>query len=148
MSNQVPSSTSGRNVAQIELRIGACSTSTQTTKSLPPPTQTAQQHERIVPELSSRRQGKRDGRRLKNDLSYNPVMGVVISCASLRGGKHEKKLVPCGLSRPGVECCTDIYSSTSPPGTPDGSGTTQRGTDRCLACWTLAQAFDAGNGGR
>lgn len=43
----------------------------------------------------------RDGRRLKNDLSYNLVMGVVIHCASPRGGKHEEHLVPCGLRASG-----------------------------------------------
>jgi hypothetical protein len=35
---------------------------------------------------------------LKNDLSYYLVMSIVIviiQCASVRGGKHEKKLVPC-----------------------------------------------------
>jgi hypothetical protein len=47
------------------------------------------------------RGGKRDGRRLKNDLSYYLVIPIVvfiviIQCASLRGGKHEEHLVPCG----------------------------------------------------
>jgi hypothetical protein len=59
-----------------------------------PPTQTAQQQKRIVREHSSRGQGKRDGRSLKNDLSYYLVIVVVIivviNCASLPGGKHEE----------------------------------------------------------
>lgn len=136
------------------LRSRACSTSTQATRFFLPPTQTAYQHERIVPEHSSRGQGKRDGRMFKNHLSYNLVMSiviiVVIHCASGRGGKHAEHLTSFRVVFAPWGGMSDEHLLVDVSSGNNGS----TGYYECVhtgawhgTCWTLAQAFDAGGGG-